>query len=279
MVPLIIAFVIFFIIVLILSKTKRLKLNCVTMVNGGVKTGKTTLVVSLALKQYKKNLRKYKVRKFFNYFRFKRRKLEKPLLYSNIPLTVEYCPLTNDLIRRQTRFRYGSVVILSESSLVADSQAIRSPILNEEMMLFIKLFGHETKGGAMFIDTQAINDNHYAIKRCLDKYLYIHSLIKWVPFLLIYKIREMTYSEDNQSSVNVFNEDIESSMKLLIKFKTVWKKFDSYCYSCFTDDCPVESKILRKNKKRDLKARKIITFKNYYTLDNKFIEKGEKNEN
>lgn len=258
---LLICFLIVFFV--ISGNMKKLKLNCVTMINGGPKTGKSTLVVTLAIKQYKKNLRKYRIRKYLLFRWF----LEKPLLYSNIPLTIPYVPLTEDLILRKKRFRYGSVVILIEASLVADSQMYKDGLLNEQISLFIKLYGHETMGGSMYIDTQSVEDNHYAIKRCLDKYLYIHHLTKWVPFILIFKVREMAYSSDNQTAVNVFNEDIEDSMKTLICTKKVWKIFDAYCYSVFTDDLEVVDNVLPKDKKRCLKAPNLVTFKNYATLN------------
>lgn len=260
----IILLVIIFLLFVILKKTKRIKLNCVTMINGGVKTGKSSLAVHLSRKQLKKNRFKY----YFKKYLCGKWDLEKPYLYSNIPLTCEYIPLTNELITRLERFAYGSVVYLGESSLVADSQSYKNDLLNEQMMLFIKLFGHETKGGHMFIDTQSVEDNHYAVKRCLNNYLYIHHLTKWIPFILVFKVREMVYSSDNQSAVNVFNEDVEETMKYFICTKRVWKMFDCYCYSCFTDNLPVNLNVQNKDKKRDLKARNIVTFKTYQTLKN-----------
>ena len=48
-------------------------------------------------------------------------------------------------------------------------------------------------------------------------------------------VREMFYSEDN-SSVNVFNEDVEKTLLRIIVPKSIWKKFDAYCYSKLTDN-------------------------------------------
>lgn len=77
--------------------------------------------------------------------------MEKPLLYSNIPLAVDgFTPLTLDLIQRKERFRYGSVIYVCESSLVADSMSFKDPLLNENMLLLNKLIAHETRGGYIF---------------------------------------------------------------------------------------------------------------------------------
>ena len=79
-----------------------------------------------------------------------------PLIYSNVPLAMPYVPLTDDLLLRKKRFVYGSVIYVQEASLVADSQLIRDMDVNERLMLFNKLIGHETKGGVIIYDTQCI---------------------------------------------------------------------------------------------------------------------------
>lgn len=242
-------------------KIKKLKLDCVTLVTGGVKTGKTTLSVLLAIKKYKKNHRKW----WFKRYILMRRNEEEPLLYSNIPLTCEYVPVTQEMIERKVRLNYKSVMYLCETSLIADSMSFKDDLLNERMSLFIKLFGHETRGGSLFLDTQAVGDNHYAVKRCISRNLYIYHLTKWIPFFLVFKVRELYYSEDN-STINVISEDLEESMKTIICRKKVWKKFDCYAYSIFTDSCPTENNIEEEDHGRDLKVRELVTFKKYKTI-------------
>lgn len=256
----------------LIFKVKRLKLDCVSLITGGVKTGKTTLSVHLAIKKYKSNRRKWLFRKMFLF----KRNEEEPLLYSNIPLTCEYVPVTQEMIERKERINYKSVMYLCETSLIADSMSFKDDLLNERLSLFIKLYGHETHGGSLFLDTQAVSDNHYAVKRCISRNLYIYHLIKWIPFFLVFKVRELYYSEDN-STINVIEEDLEDSMKIVICSKRVWKKFDCYAYSVFTDDCPVNTAIELENKKRDLKVNNLVTFKKYKTL--KLKEKGKEEEN
>lgn len=247
-------------------KIKRLKLDCVTLITGGVKTGKTTLSVHLAIKKYNSNHRKWWFKHLF------KRNLEEPMLYSNIPLTCEYIPVTQAMLERTERLNYKSVMYLCETSLIADSMSYKDDKLNEQLTLFIKLFGHETHGGSLFLDTQAVADNHYAVKRCISRNLYIYHLIKWIPFFLVFKVRELYYSEDN-STINVVEEDLEDSMKLVICSKKVWKKFDCYAYSVFTDDCPINNDIQEENKHRNLKVNDLVTFKKYKTL--KFRRKEE----
>lgn len=242
-------------------KVKRLKLDCVSLITGGVKTGKTTLSVHLAIKKWKSNHRKWWLKRYL----LNRKNEEEPLLYSNIPLTIEYVPVTQEMLERKQRLNYKSVMYLCETSLIADSMSFKDELLNERLSLFIKLYGHETRGGSLFLDTQAVSDNHYAVKRCISRNLYIYHLTKWIPFFLVFKVRELYYSEDN-STINVVEEDLEDSMKLVICSKRVWKKFDCYAYSVFTDDCPRDCEIEPYNPQRNLKVNGLVTFKKYKTL-------------
>ena len=168
-----IAIALFVLFLHIKKKYKVPKCSSVCMVNGGVKTGKTTFLVYIAIKHYKRNLRAVKLRNFFCKL-FKKPLFELPLLYSNIPLAgIEFVPMTTDLLLHKKRFAYASVVILSEFSLVADSTFIKDKVLNTELLMFCKLFGHETKGGYCFVDSQCIADCHYSIKRVLSEYFYM----------------------------------------------------------------------------------------------------------
>lgn len=256
------------------------KFGNMVLVTGGVKTGKTTMSVWLAVRQYWRQLRKYYIYNYVLYPMFhrigklkKKMKLrEKPLFYSNVPVAVKnYVPLTTDLIERKKRFRYGSVIYMCESSLVADSQAIKDAYVNEEMLLLNKLIAHETKGGYLFYDTQSISDNHYAVKRCLSSYFYIHHMRK-IPFVCLAWVRELKYSEDN-STVNNFESDVEDTLQLVVIPKKVWKLFDCYCYSALTDNLPVVDETQEVGD--DKKARKIISFREYKTIPKEYLENAQ----
>lgn len=248
-----------FLLFLYFKNCKRLKVGSLVLVSGGVKCGKSTLSVHLAIKEYKKRVRKIRFKNWFLKL-LKKPLLEEPLLYSNVPLAVPYVPLTNDLLTRQVRFNYKSVIYIQEASLVADSQLCHNQFLNENLSLFNKLIGHETRGGCLIYDTQSVADLHYSIKRCLSQYIYIHHLINipLVPFLVAC-VREFNYSNDN-STLNVISDDIEESLKYVIIPKKVWKLFDCYCYSCLTDNlaCVDSSNVVVAD---SLKCNKILSFK------------------
>ena len=53
-------------------------------------------------------------------------------------------------------------------------------------------------------------------------------------------------------------------MKKVIIPKSVWKKFDSYCFSCLTDNLPVSANVVTDTD--DLKAREIVSFRQFKTI-------------
>lgn len=249
----------------ILSKFKIPKIACVSLVTGGVKSGKSTFSCYLAVRTYKRVHLRWKIRCYILRI-FDREVPEEPLLYSNIPLAVPYVPITLDLLQRKVRPRYGSVAYINEASLVADQMLYKDDELNERLTLFNKLFGHETLGGYLIYDTQCIGDVHFAVKRSLSNYFYIHHLEKRFPFFVVAKVREERYSDDS-STINAYTGDVEDNLRTVLIPKHMWRKFDAYCFSVLTDSLPVADKVVVADPK-DLKARDLVSFRKFKTLDN-----------
>lgn len=245
-----------FVLHLIRKLFKYPKVGSMCMVTGGVKTGKSTFSVALVMREYKHRYRRWKFRKFFQKL-FKKVIEEEPLIYSNVPLSVPYVPLNEDLILRKKRFAYGSIIYVCEASLMADSQMVKDLELNERLLLFNKLIGHELQGGCIIYDTQSIADVHYSIKRCLSEYFYIHHLVKWLPFFLVAYVKEDRYSEDG-SVITVSSKDVEETLTRVIIPKSTWKKFDCYAYSSLTDDLPVVTETVTAE---TLKVDNILSFR------------------
>ena len=254
------------------SKFKLPKIGATAMFTGAPKTGKSTIAVATAFSELRKRRIKTKI-----YNMFHKNKKEMPLLYSNIPLKSKYyVPITKDLILRKEKFVYGSVIYLGEFSLVADSMEFKDKELNERLQLFCKLIGHETKGGCLICDTQCISDCHFAMKRVIGQYFYIHHTnnIPLLPWLVMY-VREQQYSEDG-STITARAEDNEEGLKQVLVLKSIWKKFDCYCYSIFTDDLKTNNET---EVPKNFKAKQIVSFKNWITLNKKYLKGEEENEN
>lgn len=212
------------------KKGKRLSpLGTITVCTGAVKTGKTTLAVYLALRSYFKVYIHWWIQTHL----FKK-DIEKPLLYSNLPLKVRFVPLTTDILLRKQRQAYGSVTLIDEASLVADSQLIKDKEVNMQLLLFFKLYGHATKGGTMIIDTQSIQDVHYIIKRSISSYIWISKTTRWLPFVLCSQCVEQRYSEDG-TIISAETDDIDNRLKRVFIPKFIWRFFDTYAFSLLTD--------------------------------------------
>lgn len=260
----------------ILSHFKFPKIGAIGVFTGGVKSGKSAVSVAVTLSNYKRARRIWRFKcfsvKFFNLFLSKDKKLpfpEEPLIYSSIPLRyVNYVPLTREHLLRKRRFAYGSIVLIDEASLVADSQLIKDKEINTELLLFFKLFGHETRGGKCIVNTHCITDLHYALKRCTSQYFYIHSVSRYIPFFTVGNMREERYSED-ATTVNAYTEDVEDTLKRFVMKKKTFKKYDSFCYSYLTDHLPYDTRedCVRNGKHDSLKAETVISFRpEFYNL-------------
>lgn len=247
------------------SKFKLPKTGCLSLISGSVKSGKSTLGVFMAISQYKRNLRAWKVNCFLCKI-FRKEPEEKPLLYSNIPLAYPHVRLTKDLLSRKKRFAFHSVVYINEASLVVDNQIYQDKDLSERVKLLVKLFGHECHAGGsrLILDTQAIGDVSIEVRRTLSEYFYIHHLVRWIPFFLVAYVREERYSEDG-ASINAYNDDVEDSLKKVIIPKRTWKYFDHCCFSALTDGLPVEQ-FETENRPDDLKCNDILSFREYTSL-------------
>lgn len=254
----VILILVLFIVYLFLKGRKVPKLGDVTCITGGVKTGKSTLALHLARRKYKSNLLKWRIVCVIK--KILRKPLpEKPLFYSNIRLAFDYVPVTERIFMRDERLAYKSVMYVQESSLIADSMDWKSKELNENLKLFNKLYGHETHGGSLFYDTQTMSDNHYSIKRVMNSYLWIHHAVKWIPFVYLCHVREMFFSSDGEM-VNIAKDDPEDTLKWIIVPKKIWKYFDCYTYSVFTDHLPIAN-TLRKYSRKNLKTDYIVNLK------------------
>lgn len=241
------------------------------LITGGVKCGKSTFAIYAAVKRYKSVHRKYKVicfvRKVLRFIP----EPEEPLFYSNVPIAgIKYVEFSPELMLRCKRFAYRSVIYIQEASLVADSQMFRNGDVNTQLLFFNKLIGHETRGGSLFYDTQSLEDCHYAIKRSISTFFFIQKK-RSVPFFLILYLRELVHCGDDKTISNVFNSDVDETMKRVIVPKSVFKRFDCYCYSQLTDHLPAETKtefipkvkfrdnpVVRKDKRKRLRTDKIV---------------------
>lgn len=268
----------FFLLVLYLiyaSYFKTIRVGCATEITGGIKTGKTQWSVSLICKLYNIQKLKYYIAlirwKLSKKRQKKEPKPEKPLIYSNMPVGRPYkdyyVPLTREMLARKERPRYGSVVYLSEASLIAGSRDIYDEEINDELNQWIKLFGHMTWGGYCIIDTQSPMDMHFAFKRSSSMYYYILDRKDYFfKTFSVLRVRQMMLL-DGEKSETVINDDPDDHKHngnkpyyyVVLLNRKWWKRYDRYAYSYFTDSLPVNDRLVQVTK--DRKVKKLVRFR------------------
>lgn len=216
---------------------KNIKTPSVALVTGGVKTGKSLLTTHLAQKDY---ISRY-VKWWIITKVFRKKNVEVPLFYTNCyqsfgkiwkKLDKNIVYLTTEQLLREYRFNYKSVIYVQEASLLADNMDYNNVDRNIELSLFHKLIAHETRGGALYYDTQSVLDVHYSIKRVCSTYLFIQKALNFWLFQVLY-VREMINTENG---VNNFTDDVDTTTRKVIVFRWWYKHYDRYEYSYLTDD-------------------------------------------
>lgn len=249
---------------------KKLKISNVYFISGAVKTGKSFVSVALAVKTYKRNLLMFRLGYPFLRLKLHLRKekydekVYKPMLYSNIPLRfVKHNRFTKDILLRKVRIPNKSVILLDETSLLADSMLFKDNEINAELLLFFKLFGHYSHGGTLITNSQTIADNHFSLKRSIGRYLYVYNRTNFIFFTRI-KGEEKIYSDDT-TSMNVNVGDLEDSQKILVFRNKYYKYYDCYCYSIFTDGLTIQVDFDRPilTKRDSLKCDNLVTLQNF----------------
>lgn len=247
---LIVLIVLIVILIILFKRAKKFRFDSIVMINGGVGSGKTLTAVWLAIRSYKKSVRIWKRKNFFRLLFGKKPKQERPMLYSNIPLfNIDFVLLNQDLIERNVRFNFGSIVLISESSLIANSQDFKRkdlPKLNDNLTEMLKLIRHELHGSYrslfglggtipnLICETQSKNDNHFAFDRCITQVMFISKSYN-LPFFKLQHCRDLLLYEGVE---NVIQDDVkeDKSFKWYLIPKKIFKKYDSYCYSFLTDN-------------------------------------------
>lgn len=242
--------------------------NSVDLVTGAVKVGKSTFSVWLCVITHLRAVIKWAWWKVKPWHWGKEK--EFPLLYSNVPIKYWwYREFTIEHLKREKRFNFGSVVYLQEVSFVADSMAYKDDRLNEQLMLFVKLFGHETHGGKMIIETQSLDDCHYAFKRCIGGYIHLTASKKFFGLKIQY--RRNVFTSNMAINTNVYDGKESEIKEVWVPF-IVWRMFDAFTYSVLTDNLDTKNV---GGYNGNLKTENIITARPLKTI-HKEIENNEK---
>ena len=241
----VILIIIFIVLLIIFKRSKKMSFDSVVMINGCIGSGKSLLSVKIACSSINKahGIWWRRTHIYSKIFR-KMKDEEEPLLYSNIPVKNRfYVPLDNDILLRNKRMNYHSVLLIDESSLLATSLDYKDKDLSEELSLFLKLVRHSVRGSYrniwgsypnVIVNTQSKNDNHYAFDRTINQVLFLTKSIT-IPFFKVVWCRDLLLID---SVVNDFEDDIKESIatRWYLIPKKYFKKYDSFAYEFLTRD-------------------------------------------
>lgn len=264
--------VIIILLVVYYKRAKKFVYETIVMLIGTNGVGKTSTSVSIGLRSIKMAHARWWRRKniyskiplikkmgMFQYYD------EEPKIYCNIPLYENrkksdklfkyYEPFTMDILLRKKRMNYKSVILLDEVSLIANSFSgipnkanPDAKFINEQLQLFIKLIRHELKGTYrgiisnypnLILCTQSKNDLHFAFDRAISQVIYL-SKTRSLPFVKLLWGRDLVLMDS--SVVNQIDEDVavDKSFHFFVLWKSIFNKYDSYCYSHLSDDLAID---------------------------------------
>lgn len=190
---------------------------------GGLGSGKTLLSVKYAIRLYKRQLRRYYINRLLG------RRMDKPLLYSNIPIRLSRkvwaTQLTADHLLLRSRIKEGSVVMIDEIGSFASQWDYNDVNIKDNFDEFIRFFRHYV-GGYLVVNDQAVGNILINIRRRLNSVYY---LMRFRRFWKLYtvRIRHVSVSDD---IMTVENEDTEDNTSLLIGLLPIYKYYESRCY-------------------------------------------------
>ena len=257
------------VIIFIKVKPYFIKYDTVVAFTGGLGTGKSFMSVETAIRELKKN--RFKTF-WYNVFRFmgRRKKLDKPLLYSSIPIRISKKEmaqiLTADMLTLQTSFVKGSIIFLDEVDVFAnqfayanqniiecankkDLAAARAGITDYDSGLFdeeIRLFRHLYSSPAceckFICNSQATSNITTIIRRRMNTVFVLSRFRKWkfpilkwfiVPYTV--EVRNITITDE---ITNTSESNAEDSMRIHIGFMPMNRHYDTHCYRHRSDSIP-----------------------------------------
>lgn len=268
----IIALIVIAIIAFIKIRPYFYRYDTVIGFTGGLGSGKTFESVNVAIRELKKNRLKTNIYNIIARI-FGRERLERPLLYSSIPVRVskhEYSEiLTAQQLLLQENINRGSIVFIDEVDVWANQFAHANPnvieilskrdigkptefdegIFDEHMRLFRHYHSSPCCEPKLVVNTQATGNIITIIRRRINTVYYQSQFrIYRLPILCLlpivrnfarvyyYRVREIAISDD---IVNTSDNNLTDNTRIRFGFCPVTRHYDTHCYSSRVKDIPI----------------------------------------
>lgn len=223
------------------------KVETITAYTGGLGSGKTLLSVDKALSLYRKNHRKWKLKKWLFHILHKDSEFndDEPILLSNIPIRINKMlwstKLKKEHLLLQERIPQHSVVLLDEIGAFASQFDYNQKNVVVVFDEFVRFFRHYVDGYIVTNDQCSENVN-LVIRRRINKITNLSNCLV-IFHMCFYFSRQINISEeiktiDTASNEKMNESDTQDNMNFSFKFVFNKKAYDSRCYSVRYDSVP-----------------------------------------
>lgn len=258
-------------VIFVIIKPYFFKYDTVIAYTGGLGSGKSFMSTLTARRELRKNRIKTA---FYNFKQriLRRPTLERPLLYSSIPIRISKhemsVKLTADMLTLQEGFVKGSVVFIDEVDVFANqfafgnhnviecqskkeikakqdgSSDFDSGLFDEEIRLFRHLFSSPACECKLICNTQATSNITTIIRRRMNTVFVLSRFRKWklpilswfvVPYTV--EVRNITITDE---ITNTSDGSAEDNMRIHFGFMPKRKLYDTHCYKHRADTIPIK---------------------------------------
>lgn len=227
------------ILIIILLKIYNIKYDTIIAFTGGLGSGKSYLSVSYSKKLLRKNRKIVKFKNFIikikNKFRKKDKQLpylEKPMLYSSIPVRISKkewsIKLDDDYLLLRKKLSYKAVTFIDEVGSFASQFEYNNPNVKNAFDEFVRLYRHYTKGGYLVVNDQCSENIVLTIRRRINTVFNLMDFKKHLFLFYTVKIRNVCISEEIKT---IEDQNVEDGMKVKFGIIGFGRSYDTYCYS------------------------------------------------
>lgn len=205
----------------------------IVLFSGAPGTNKTYLCVKYAIKRYYKQVTKYYIKKIKGKLLFWRPKeeLEKPRLYSNIPIRLNKknwsYKLDKEHLLLVKKINKGSVIVIDEIGEVADQYSYNNALVQvsfQELIRFVRHYGQEWY---IYTTEQSIENVVVQVRRRIALNLILYKLRKY-PF----RFFKVLLKEEIINSPAMSLMPTEKVHYVFGSYRSKKKKYyDTHCYS------------------------------------------------
>lgn len=213
-----------------------IKVDNTLMFTGAPGTGKTNEMVRMSLKLLKAVRRKVnwinlKI-KLMNMFRKQKYAyVEKPMLYSNIPIKINQkewsIKLKLEHLTLTERQSYKAITVITEIGKIVSRYDHQNPNISDNIDEYVSLYRQFTKGGYFLCDDQSSDNAEVDIRRRLGT---IINMLHFQRFWIFYyvKMRNITISEDIKT---IEKDNVEDNYKTRLGIFLGKPRYDTYAFS------------------------------------------------